>query len=569
MAAKLWKNWRENTKIWAIIWLIVAIYLFIHILLYIFVDSKTLILLHSDDAYYYYKISSNYVNKGFLSFDGIHMTNGFHPLWFILLCPIFKLVGGFFLPLRVIGILTSVLMGFSIYISLLYLKRNYSLIAVLISFLGILGYVTYFNRSNMETSILIPLCLLVLFLADKWNIWELKNVEVNKLILVGIIMAFAQMARLDEIFLNLMIIVTLIIINFKSIRNKAILTKLLAVVFPSLISGFLYVSVNYILFGVNYILFGHLLPVSGAAKSLGAPGLNLALVHQIKSSLFPNTIFSLSSIYHLVSVILFALCIVYILVYVVIEKKDISKYETKYLSKATLALIISLFYTLYISYYLLFSSWPLWEWYFYPSMLVVVCIVPRFVELLLGSVQNIFGSYIKKITSIISILLIFCALLFTIVIAPGSILIPAPHYDPEKSAIGYMYGNYVLAQYVNENFSEDTIFAMGDCAGSFGYFCNCKVIQLEGLVNDYDFLDTIRNNEVESYLTKNGVDYVVAVTYGLDANNYTMYTISPNAEAKIRVYKECQIYFDSIGKKQIFVWFWPCCDNKSHKDEVI
>ena len=564
MLGKLWENLlRKNTKIWAIIWLIVAIYLFIHLLLYIFVDSKTLILLHSDDAYYYYKISSNYVNMGFLSFDSIHMTNGFHPLWFILLCPIFKLGGGVFLPLRIIGILTSVLMGFSIYISLLYLKRNYSLIAVLISFLGILGYVTYFNRGNMETSILIPLCLLVLFLSDKWNIWELKNVEVNKLILVGVIMAFAQMARLDAIFLNLMIVATLIITNFKSIRNKAILTKLLAVVFPSLISGFLYLS-------VNYILFGHLLPVSGAAKSLGAPGLNLALVHQIKSSLFPNTILSLGSIYDLVSVILFALCIVYILVYVVIEKKGYRKYETKYLSKstATLALIVSLFYIIYISYYLLFSSWRLWEWYFYPSMLVVVCIVPRFVELLLGSVQNIFRIHIKKITSIISILLILCALLFTTVIAPGSILIPAPHYDPEKSAIGYMYGNYVLAQYVNENFSEDTIFAMGDCAGSFGYFCNCKVIQLEGLVNDYDFLDTIRNNEVESYLTKNGVDYVVAVTSGLDANNYTMYTISPNAKAKIRVYKECKIYFDSMGKKQVFVWSWPCCD-KSHKDEVI
>jgi hypothetical protein len=42
----------------------------------------------SDDAYYYFQIARNLVDGGGVSFDGETPTNGFHPLWLVLLTPI-------------------------------------------------------------------------------------------------------------------------------------------------------------------------------------------------------------------------------------------------------------------------------------------------------------------------------------------------------------------------------------------------------------------------------------------------------------------------------------------------
>ena len=39
----------------------------------------------TDDFYYYLTTSRNLINLGFLSFDQISLTNGFQPLWFIVL----------------------------------------------------------------------------------------------------------------------------------------------------------------------------------------------------------------------------------------------------------------------------------------------------------------------------------------------------------------------------------------------------------------------------------------------------------------------------------------------------
>jgi len=42
-----------------------------------------------DDSYYYFLIAKNTAQSGVVSVDGIHQTNGFHPLWASLLIPIF------------------------------------------------------------------------------------------------------------------------------------------------------------------------------------------------------------------------------------------------------------------------------------------------------------------------------------------------------------------------------------------------------------------------------------------------------------------------------------------------
>ncbi len=43
----------------------------------------------SDDAYYYFAVAKNLVNRGIFSADGITLTNGFHPLWLFVITPLF------------------------------------------------------------------------------------------------------------------------------------------------------------------------------------------------------------------------------------------------------------------------------------------------------------------------------------------------------------------------------------------------------------------------------------------------------------------------------------------------
>ena len=63
-----------------------------------------------DDAYYYFKVAQNISEGHGSTFDGIHPTNGYHPLWMLICVPIFALARyDVILPLRVLVLVTGVL----------------------------------------------------------------------------------------------------------------------------------------------------------------------------------------------------------------------------------------------------------------------------------------------------------------------------------------------------------------------------------------------------------------------------------------------------------------------------
>ena len=62
-----------------------------------------------DDAYYYYKIAQNISEGHGSTFDGINLTNGYHPLWMLICIPIFSLARfDPILPLRVLILVTGI-----------------------------------------------------------------------------------------------------------------------------------------------------------------------------------------------------------------------------------------------------------------------------------------------------------------------------------------------------------------------------------------------------------------------------------------------------------------------------
>ena len=43
-----------------------------------------------DDAFYYFQLAQNIVHGAGSTVDGVNFTNGYHPLWLLILLPIFK-----------------------------------------------------------------------------------------------------------------------------------------------------------------------------------------------------------------------------------------------------------------------------------------------------------------------------------------------------------------------------------------------------------------------------------------------------------------------------------------------
>src|SRR5512135_1527600 len=63
-----------------------------------------------DDAYYYFKVAQNISEGHGSTFDGIHPTNGYHPLWMLICIPIFALARfDLILPLRALVLVIGLL----------------------------------------------------------------------------------------------------------------------------------------------------------------------------------------------------------------------------------------------------------------------------------------------------------------------------------------------------------------------------------------------------------------------------------------------------------------------------
>ncbi|MCK5064094.1 MAG: hypothetical protein KAQ97_02355, partial [Candidatus Fermentibacteraceae bacterium] len=69
----------------------VVVYLAIIIVLSVFLLISTFGVQLVDDGYYYLEIARNISCGNGFTFDGVNRTNGFHPLWQIMLVPVFLL----------------------------------------------------------------------------------------------------------------------------------------------------------------------------------------------------------------------------------------------------------------------------------------------------------------------------------------------------------------------------------------------------------------------------------------------------------------------------------------------
>jgi hypothetical protein len=132
-----------------------------------FLSRERLAATFADDAFYYFQIARHVASGHGVTFDGIHTTNGFHPLWLAALVPVFALVDGDVAPLRVVALIETLLVALA---AVLVFRAQRDRIGHGPAFVAAVALVALpgargILRSGMETSLLVVLIVLI------WTHW--------------------------------------------------------------------------------------------------------------------------------------------------------------------------------------------------------------------------------------------------------------------------------------------------------------------------------------------------------------------------------------------------------------
>jgi hypothetical protein len=163
-----------------------------------------------DDAYYYFKVAQNISEGRGSTFDGIHPTNGYHPLWTLVCIPIFALARfDLILPLRVLLIVMGTLNVATAIVLYRLLRGALSFPA------GVLAAVYWtfdpfvqfrYYRPGLESGIALLFIVLLLYLLYRFErSWRVTTPSVGQIATLGIIAALAVLSRLDLIFFGVVI----------------------------------------------------------------------------------------------------------------------------------------------------------------------------------------------------------------------------------------------------------------------------------------------------------------------------------------------------------------------------
>jgi hypothetical protein len=424
-----------------------------------------------DDAYYYTVIAHNLATTGMSTFDGQTLTNGYHPLWLLVVTGLAKTVGTS--PL-ILASLEALLATVGIFCLLTVLRSgSVVLAAAFVAIAAILA--TPVVGHGMEISLLIAtlglfaLAVVRYVETGRGSFW----LAATAALVIG--------SRIDAA----VFVLPTLIFAAGSLRRAIPPLAVLA------LGGAVYAAVNLYLFGMP-------MPVSGAIKSLG--GL------QVNHVLIDTTLLAFSDG---VTASSFAVFLRFIegkmLVIFVLALLTLPFARRRSPAGALLGgfVVGFLFYAAKLT---LGSSWTIWIWYGFPVFIGIHALFVFLDDRNAGLVQaqSRSATFIAWVAS-----LVFVAAAGTWVAKLNGLgQPPVTTFEAinRKAAVDLAP---VLA---------GARVAMGDRAGSFADAYNGPVTQIEGLVNDREFYETLKaRGDLKALLCRRGVGYLLAYMPDLGA----------------------------------------------------
>ena len=144
----------------------------------------------------------------------------------------------------------------------------------------------------------------------------------------------------------------------------------------------------------------------------------------------------------------------------------------------------------------------------------------------------------------------------------------AQYISFRRRYIGFHRPSYHAALWAKENTEPNAIFAMKDC-GTFGYFSERRVINLDGIINNFEYQEYLKEGKFRKYLKDKNVTYLVRHAFwnneSINTGNYSEYTRTAyshlyNKEGgTITLKKENEVhrspfYYDGPYKTVLIIW---------------
>ncbi len=411
-----------------------------------------------DDFLYYLKVAQNIAHGHGSTFNGIVPTNGYQPLWLILLVAL-----SFFSqsPQVILGFLaaTTFVAALLTFFFAAKLLRTSGARPLLVFSLA--AYITVYSVTlffyGMEVTLAVPLILGVvcLLLRVDWLVRSPKHT-----FLLGLLLSAMVLARIDTLILGGLLLVG--ILGSATLRRQ---------VRPGLVVGAALGLVPLaIYFYLNHRIFLTWLPISGMAKELR---------HTHHPSIEPWRVFfhPLAGAY--AALLIAAICVCGLL------RKSLTP-----ISRVVFSSIL-LFPFLYYFILSCVSDWTLWGWYMYP-LRTAICVA--FLLFCLWEPS-------RRLLEHPVVLALLLATVF------GSVAVL--RWRRQQTDI---YAASVEVQEFAR--SHPGIYAMGDRSGRVAYLIAEPVVQTEGLMMDRDYLELVqRALPLREVLARYHVRYYIGTAY--------------------------------------------------------
>lgn len=416
--------------------------------------------IYTDDLFYYIKIAENVAEGNGTTFNGVVSTNGYQPLWQLILIGLQYISNwtGF----GAVQLLTLAIYALFLYYIVLVDefvgdRRTASYLPIMA-----ISAMVYLQAAltGMEVALLLPL-ILVYFLSFRTDISKINLYK------VGFLACLVILTRLDAAVLIMVHLAMLLV--YRSIG----LVQLIKYSFGCILFPVYLFS--------NYYFYDTIMPVSGMAK--GVSKLDFHLHSATFRSFFDYGIET--------SLLNFGMIVVWIVT-------SFIAFSSAKIPKELVIVIrtICIFTPLYFVVTAIRSDWPIWRWYFYP---LDVCLVffgvlfNRWMEAQRHNNKFIIGARHLQLTATVSILIVLVV----------------------SARIGWQFmhkNSRHLDSILIRDFvvSHPGTYAMGDRAGLPAFLTEAPFIQLEGLVMDKNYLFDLSNfKKLEDLLFKYEVNYYI------------------------------------------------------------
>jgi hypothetical protein len=421
--------------------------------------SHRILAYYADDFFYYLQIVHNLAEHGRSTFDGTTLTNGYHPLWLLVLTALY-LCGGDHAVFFGVAVLT-VAATVSTYQMTRMLLDRYSINRAIGQFCAVWAalFALSMDRTGMEVILTVPLLLAFVLFVDGGDYLD----SPRRTVWAGFLAALVVLSRLDAALLMLLYFVALVI------ERGLLPLKRLPWICVGLIPVFLY--------GISNVwFFGSLGPVSSSAKHL-APGFVFS-ERTVESIFYPLGPVGEAFLIPSVPLIIAGLA------YGLFRRRQPAIFWA-----------MLLFTPVYLTVLSFSSDWGLWIWYRYPFVVSAVAGLLVLREMLPNWTWTQY------------------------VLTPGALILCVLFCVGLRRAP--QNGQILNLAIVLKDFAatHPGIYGMGDAAGTPAVEMGQPIVQLEGLVMDKRFLKNIREERnLLDVLRAYGVRYYVSTNAVAEAN---------------------------------------------------